>query len=541
MAGLRAAPAPGRRMDGRGRRLHHPRLVQSHAARARLRQRQPVHARRWKPTRTNCRTKPCATTGAPSSIRCRRDARVREWWPIAPELRQAVRKLLEHRDAGAGAPPCGEALRTRANTARASWRAEGAVGEMGATKVQALLDAAVAQARSMARKLRTLLPALAAAAARLGAGAATCRWLKSTAWTRLTPRAWREVWKAEGARRTTSRWRRWPPCASACVPADCRTDILCHATHWIAAALGRGAGAPRRDGLRRPADAAGRVRCSGPNGPRLAALIREQFPVALIDEFQDTDPVQYRIFDAVYGVARNAQDTALVLIGDPKQAIYAFRGADIHTYLAARRDTATGTPRWAPTSARPGMVEAVNRVPAGRGAGPGRGRLPVPRAPRDNPLPFVPVRRAGATSSGSSRRGRAGAHLLVARRGKAMTNYHVRGMAPPAPPRSCGCCNWGSKAAPASQGRGQVLRAVRPGDIAVLVNTGREAARCARRCRSAACAASTCPTRTRVRSAGGRRTCSACCRPAPRRTTAAGARRARHRAAGPDWTPNSIA
>jgi hypothetical protein len=70
---------------------------------------------------------------------------------------------------------------------------------------------------------------------------------------------------------------------------------------------------------------------------RLAEIIRRQFPVALIDEFQDTDPVQYRIFDAVYRVAQNAPDTALILIGDPKQAIYAFRGADIHTYLAARR------------------------------------------------------------------------------------------------------------------------------------------------------------------------------------------------------------
>src|SRR5690606_36456937 len=48
-------------------------------------------------------------------------------------------------------------------------------------------------------------------------------------------------------------------------------------------------------------------------------------------------PVQYRIFDAVYRVEAPAEGCALVLIGDPKQAIYAFRGADIHTYLVARR------------------------------------------------------------------------------------------------------------------------------------------------------------------------------------------------------------
>lgn len=79
----------------------------------------------------------------------------------------------------------------------------------------------------------------------------------------------------------------------------------------------------------------------GPNGMRLAQVLRAQYPVALIDEFQDTDPVQYRIFDQVYEIANNRQDLCLVLIGDPKQAIYGFRGADIHAYLRARRACAT--------------------------------------------------------------------------------------------------------------------------------------------------------------------------------------------------------
>jgi exodeoxyribonuclease V beta subunit len=57
--------------------------------------------------------------------------------------------------------------------------------------------------------------------------------------------------------------------------------------------------------------------------------------VVLIDEFQDTDPVQYEIFKKVY---LDQPETGLLMIGDPKQAIYAFRGADIHTYLAARKD-----------------------------------------------------------------------------------------------------------------------------------------------------------------------------------------------------------
>jgi exodeoxyribonuclease V beta subunit len=70
----------------------------------------------------------------------------------------------------------------------------------------------------------------------------------------------------------------------------------------------------------------------GEQGAQLAQRIRARFPVALIDEFQDTDPIQYRIFRTIYG---GGGTEALFLIGDPKQAIYAFRGADIHAYLEA--------------------------------------------------------------------------------------------------------------------------------------------------------------------------------------------------------------
>lgn len=74
-------------------------------------------------------------------------------------------------------------------------------------------------------------------------------------------------------------------------------------------------------------------------GSALAEQVRSQFPVAMIDEFQDTDPDQYGIFDAVYRLADNDMHSSVLLIGDPKQAIYAFRGADIYTYLQARADT----------------------------------------------------------------------------------------------------------------------------------------------------------------------------------------------------------
>jgi exodeoxyribonuclease V beta subunit len=72
-------------------------------------------------------------------------------------------------------------------------------------------------------------------------------------------------------------------------------------------------------------------RLSTEAGAALRTEIRTRFPVALVDEFQDTDPLQYGIFDAVY-----ADGGTLLLVGDPKQAIYAFRNADLHVYFKAR-------------------------------------------------------------------------------------------------------------------------------------------------------------------------------------------------------------
>lgn len=74
----------------------------------------------------------------------------------------------------------------------------------------------------------------------------------------------------------------------------------------------------------------------GEGAKALAEALRRRHPVALIDEFQDTDPQQYRIFRRVYA---GQPGCGLFLIGDPKQAIYAFRGADIFTYMLAKDDS----------------------------------------------------------------------------------------------------------------------------------------------------------------------------------------------------------
>ncbi|MFC4821714.1 UvrD-helicase domain-containing protein [Dokdonella ginsengisoli] len=73
------------------------------------------------------------------------------------------------------------------------------------------------------------------------------------------------------------------------------------------------------------------------NGEALAARLFEAWPVALVDEFQDTDALQYGILDRIYRDADGTPRGRLVMIGDPKQAIYRFRGGDIDAYLAARR------------------------------------------------------------------------------------------------------------------------------------------------------------------------------------------------------------
>ncbi|HKP64080.1 MAG TPA: exodeoxyribonuclease V subunit beta [Polyangiales bacterium] len=95
-------------------------------------------------------------------------------------------------------------------------------------------------------------------------------------------------------------------------------------------------------------------------GEALTARLRQLHPAALIDEFQDTDPVQCEIFSRIYAPDR-PEPGSLFLVGDPKQAIYAFRGADIFAYLQA----AAGAPRASlPVNYRsdPRLLEALNAI-----------------------------------------------------------------------------------------------------------------------------------------------------------------------------------
>jgi exodeoxyribonuclease V beta subunit len=104
-----------------------------------------------------------------------------------------------------------------------------------------------------------------------------------------------------------------------------------------------------------------------PEGNRLVEQLRSQYRFALIDEFQDTDPVQYEIFRRVWHLDDRDESRAstggLVLIGDPKQAIYSFRGADLFTYLEAKKDACDAVygldVNW---RSNPGLIRAINEL-----------------------------------------------------------------------------------------------------------------------------------------------------------------------------------
>ena len=97
----------------------------------------------------------------------------------------------------------------------------------------------------------------------------------------------------------------------------------------------------------------------------LALALRQRYPSVLIDEFQDTDPVQYDIFYGIYGHSEPLQNAPCwIMIGDPKQAIYGFRGADIFTYIRAKQQVVaeqhfTLATNWRST---PSLVKALNTL-----------------------------------------------------------------------------------------------------------------------------------------------------------------------------------
>jgi len=215
----------------------------------------------------------------------------------------------------------------------------------------------------------------------------------------------------------------------------------------------------------------------GPNGVRLRERIAAQYPVALIDEFQDTSPIQYGIFDQIYRTADNAPERALLLIGDPKQSIYGFRGADIYSYLQARR--ATQGRHYALSvnyrstdplvkAVNHGFLQAEAQWPAGAFQFKGENT-----AGQGNPLPFVDVSAKGRQETWVNAGGAMPAITLVhdlelQSMGQARKEFAER----------CAeqIVGWLNDPTNGFAREGQPLQRLRPSDIAILVRIGKEAA-----------------------------------------------------------------
>lgn len=90
----------------------------------------------------------------------------------------------------------------------------------------------------------------------------------------------------------------------------------------------------------------------------MAQTVREKYKAALIDEFQDTDPVQYEIFQRIF----DHEESTLFLIGDPKQAIYSFRGADIFAYMRAKHETPVHYTLSTNYRSARGLIKAINTI-----------------------------------------------------------------------------------------------------------------------------------------------------------------------------------
>ncbi|MBW2562975.1 MAG: UvrD-helicase domain-containing protein, partial [Deltaproteobacteria bacterium] len=111
-----------------------------------------------------------------------------------------------------------------------------------------------------------------------------------------------------------------------------------------------------RDALRQDARDEPRSTKDGKNA--LARAVRQKYRAALVDEFQDTDFIQYEIFTRLFSL----KETSLFMIGDPKQAIYGFRGADIFSYMKAASKVDSKYTLFENWRSKPGLITAVNTI-----------------------------------------------------------------------------------------------------------------------------------------------------------------------------------
>ncbi|WP_119157535.1 exodeoxyribonuclease V subunit beta [Caldimonas tepidiphila] len=408
---------------------------------------------------------------------------VHKWWPTPEKLQEAIRKLLPHAGLLAGSPEPAAAFMAANAQKQQALAALKAPWTEWLKNLEMTVEDWCKKGKVDKGHLKSNF--------RSSAFKALSEWrddpaavqpaLSDKAWERFTPEGIAEVWTSGdpvGEHLALAAIRDLK--AALKVLPNAREDVLRHAACWVAERFTQEQ--ERRaqmgfDDLLARLDTA----LAGPNGARLAAVIRAQFPVALIDEFQDTDAVQYRIFDTVYRVRDNDPATALILIGDPKQAIYAFRGADIHTYIAARADTVgrlyTLRRNFRSTHA---MVAASNRcfrMAERQVGGPGAFLFREPGG--NNPVPFRP-----ASAQGRKDELRAEGALVPALtvwrlpspNGKPLAKKdHLETMSSICASEMVRLLTLGQQGKAGFVGEGALLRPLRPADMAVLVRNREEA------------------------------------------------------------------
>jgi exodeoxyribonuclease V beta subunit len=265
-----------------------------------------------------------------------------------------------------------------------------------------------------------------------------------------------------------------------------RATLLRHAhaavTERLAMLKQRAASAGFADLQRRLADALDEG-LRGEAARRLRAQLQTRYPVALVDECQDSSPVQMLLFERVWGLGHDEPGRTLLLVGDPKQSIYRFRGADLQGFLRARR-AAGPRVHSLDTNFRstPELVDAVNAIFEGAERRHSEGAFRFGLDGGAGGVPVLPFERVVA-------RGRADRIVVGTGQGvgpvQALTlalDRTVRGAVEAREHLAAACAEqivaWLSDAQARwipAPGADQPPRRLRPGDIAVLVRSKTEA------------------------------------------------------------------
>jgi exodeoxyribonuclease V beta subunit len=210
---------------------------------------------------------------------------------------------------------------------------------------------------------------------------------------------------------------------------------------------------------------------AGNNGDALARGLRQQYAVALVDEFQDTDARQWAIFRRVFG--DEGANPALFAIGDPKQAIYGFRGGDVQTYLDAAAVAERAPPLSHNFRSRPALLRAIAALYANAGN----------KLSTEPGIDFQPVEAGGKRADADYRRNAGIAPSLTVWQAPATGEFNKNGepvawSSPKSRTLATDACVAAIHRVLSDARAGKAMidgKPVQPGDIAVLVRSHREA------------------------------------------------------------------